>query len=757
MNVEPRADELFVTARQRVHVRTHRLFMWLLLVQWVSAIILALVLSPYTWAGRTRSVQIHVFAAVVLGGLINIAPFVLVRTRPHWAVTRHVIAVSQMLWSALFIHLTGGRIETHFHVFGSLAFLAFYRDVRILATAAVVTAIDHALRGVFWPESVYGVATPEALRFLEHVFWVAFIDLFLGLSCHQSLGEMRDVARRSAELEDTMDHLDQEKTLLSAQSDASVEGVLIIDAEQRVRSFNKRFAEIWGLDQEVHRAASDDALIARVIDRLDDPEAFLASVRHHYADIDSVGTEELRLKDGRVIERYTAPVRSPTGTHYGRGWYFRDITRTRVGDAVAALNLELEDRITARTHELASIVDELQRTRDQLVAADRLKSLGQLSAGVAHEINNPLAYVMSNLAYLDEELTSASPDELRTALRDATHGAERVRRIVSSLKAFSRTDEERQVIVDLHEVVLSACKLAENEIRHRGKLIVEAGATPPILGDATRLGQVFLNLLINAAHALNAPGREDHSVRIVLSTNDHGEAVAEVSDTGCGIDPSIRDRIFEPFFTTKPIGIGTGLGLSLCHGIVTAHGGTISVTSTVGSGSRFRIVLPAAPPIERDILPASVRFQQARRLRVLIVDDEPQVLAVCGRLLAKTHDIELAGSGAEAIARIHAGERFDAILCDLMMPQMTGMAVHAAIQSADREQSDKMAFVTGGVFTADAHEFIQGRRDRILEKPFTKRDVLALLEQISNINGTPSQRRAALASGEARTEPPSAM
>jgi two-component system, NtrC family, sensor histidine kinase HydH len=196
-----RAEELFQEHRRSVWMRTDRLMAALMMAQWAFAIGLALVLSPYTWAGRIKSPHVHVYAAVFLGAAISSLPVLLCFKRPGQLGTRMVVAVAQMLWSALLIHLSGGRIETHFHVFGSLAFLAFYRDIRVLVVATVVVAADHYVRGLLWPDSVYGIANPEWWRFLEHAFWVVFEDIVLVFGCIESAKEMRVVALRRAEAE----------------------------------------------------------------------------------------------------------------------------------------------------------------------------------------------------------------------------------------------------------------------------------------------------------------------------------------------------------------------------------------------------------------------------------------------------------------------------------------------------------------------------------------------------------------------------
>ena len=196
-----RADALFEEYQQDIYRRTDRLFAWLMGSQWIAGIVFALWVSPLAWSGTVSRVHLHVWAAVVLGGIVSLFPALLALLRPGQPSTRYTIAVAQMLMSALLIHLTGGRIETHFHVFGSLAFLAFYRDWRVLIPATVVVALDHMLRGIFWPQSVYGVVLASEWRWLEHAAWVIFEDVFLIVSCRRSCVEMRERAERTAALE----------------------------------------------------------------------------------------------------------------------------------------------------------------------------------------------------------------------------------------------------------------------------------------------------------------------------------------------------------------------------------------------------------------------------------------------------------------------------------------------------------------------------------------------------------------------------
>ena len=196
-----RADQRFQAHRHQIFAATDRLFMFVRGGQWVFAIGVALLFSPYAWEGKVRTVHNHVWAASLLGGALSSLPIALAVLRPGWVVTRHVVAAAQMLWSALLIHLSGGRIETHFHVFGSLGFLAAYRDWPVLVTATVVVALEHLVRGLLWPESVYGITNPEWWRFLEHAFWVVFAVSFLTVIVRRGVKDMKAMAEKGAELE----------------------------------------------------------------------------------------------------------------------------------------------------------------------------------------------------------------------------------------------------------------------------------------------------------------------------------------------------------------------------------------------------------------------------------------------------------------------------------------------------------------------------------------------------------------------------
>jgi PAS domain S-box-containing protein len=373
--------------------------------------------------------------------------------------------------------------------------------------------------------------------------------------------------------------------------------------------------------------------------------------------------------------------------------------------------------------------------QEQLMVSDRMASVGLLAAGVAHEINNPLSAVIANLDLLYETLVEGQPDpatldwgELREQLSDAREAADRVRRIVKDLKVLSRSEEAKTSRVDVRELLDSALRMAWNEIRHRAAVTRDYQPVPVVDANPSRLGQVFLNLVVNAAQSIR-PGRADiNEIVVATGTDAQGRAVIEVRDSGGGIPPEVLERIFTPFFTTKPAGVGTGLGLSICHRIVTQLGGEIMVESEVGRGSTFRVVLPAdvggvvdAP--EPEAPPA----KSTRRGRVLVVDDEEMVLNAVRRTLAAEHDVVTTSESPVALGWIEAGQRFDLILCDMMMPVMSGIDLYAAIERVAPEQLARLVFFTGGAFTDEARAFLDRVDNPALEKPFEPQQLRALV------------------------------
>jgi signal transduction histidine kinase len=383
----------------------------------------------------------------------------------------------------------------------------------------------------------------------------------------------------------------------------------------------------------------------------------------------------------------------------------------------------------------AAVRAERTQMQRQLVLSDRMASLGLLAAGVAHEINNPLAVLMGHLELVQRAVsqTCASPHHdcaaplVEESVRAARDAAVRVRQIVADLRLFSRADEEHRGPVDIVQVLESAVRMANNEIRHRARLVSELRPVPAVIANQFRLGQVFVNLLVNAAQAIPEGRSDRNEIRLKTWARD-GQVLIEVSDTGVGITPDLLPRVFEPFATTKRFEGGTGLGLSICHRIVAEHGGQITVESEPGHGTTFRVSLPAqaeAPAPSPPAPPGSPAG--SRRGRILFIDDEPMLCELVTQVLKGRHDVAAVTSAREALTRVGRGDRFDVILCDLMMPVMTGMELYEELGRVAPELRERVVFLTGGAFTGAARSFLSRVTNPRLEKPFEVDDLLSLV------------------------------
>jgi PAS domain S-box-containing protein len=495
--------------------------------------------------------------------------------------------------------------------------------------------------------------------------------------------------------------------------ETTTEGIVKTSGAAQIVFVNRRFAEMLGYDAR-------ELIGMSLFDLMSDSAKVIAEdafQRRRLGHKDALDTTFLH-KDGTSISVNIAgaPLFDGEGQYIGNLGVVRDVT-------------------------------EQKKMQSQLMVSDRMASVGTLAAGVAHEINNPLAAVIANLDYVSDSLArmvAGDPasraegggdawilEEIKSPLDDAREAAERVRFIVRDLKIFSRSpSEEPRRTVDVKAIMESSLRMAWNEIRHRARLVKSYGEVPGVKANEARLGQVFLNLVVNAAQAMPEGRAENNEIRVTTRcTGEH--AIIEVSDTGAGIPPENIDRIFDAFFTTKAVGVGTGLGLAICHRIVTDMGGELTVASEVGKGTLFRVSLPVASQTTEYAVVASVDAvsETVRRGRILVVDDEEIVVRSVKRILSKEHDVVAMVSAEKALALCVAGEKFDLILCDLMMPDMTGMDLYHELSRVAPEQADRMIFVTGGAFTEKARRFLSENPKEHLEKPFLSANLRAIVQR----------------------------
>ena len=385
-------------------------------------------------------------------------------------------------------------------------------------------------------------------------------------------------------------------------------------------------------------------------------------------------------------------------------------------------------------------VTERRRTEHALRVSERMASVGTLAAGVAHEINNPLTYVLLNLSYLRDQVAEAqhggpvNAERMGVAVERALEGAERVSAIVKDLRTLSRPDDRSIKPVDPCALLASALRMVGNDIRHKATLLEDVRPVPHVLGNEAQLSQVFLNLLVNALQSLEDAPARPAEIGVRTGTDEQGRVVVEVTDTGCGIPREHLHRIFDPFFTTKPVGLGTGIGLALCHSTVKSMNGEIVVESTVGAGSRFQVVLPSLPDDAVFTVSEPISTQTPRRAmrpqRVLVMDDDRAVAEALRQGLGQ-HDVTVVGSAEAGLAAVKSSS-FNLILCDVMMPVMTGIDFYERLARVDPTQLDRVVFITGGVLTDSARSFLDRHAVSCLEKPVSIEQLEAVVARFAD-------------------------
>ncbi len=482
------------------------------------------------------------------------------------------------------------------------------------------------------------------------------------------------------------------------------DAVVATDREARITFMNPVAEGLtgWGADDVIGRPVGDVLRLARE-DTREPVESCAFRVLREAAATRAADGTVLIGKDGaeRPIEEIAAPILDD-GELRGAVVVFRDAEPRRLHRQT-----ELEDRLT---------------------------SISTMAAGVASEINDPVAGIVSSVESVSAALKAHRRElkalffeesypslfkrigEMESVLGEAAEGAGRIAKVVSELRSFARPPARRHRSVDLRRVLSSAGEVVAPEIRARAGLAMEIGHVPPVSGDEPRLAQVFVNLLLNAAQAISPGNAAANEVRVTGKTAPDGRALVEVRDTGCGIPGELLGRIFDPFFTTNTVGGGTGLGLSICHGIVRSLGGEIRVESEVGHGSVFRVFLPPAQ-VEAA---ASFSSDSAPRRpgRILVIDAEPVAATAIRRTLEPEHQATCVASVREGWALIERGEVFDAVLCDLVLPEVTGMDFYDDLLRARPDVARRVIFMSSAPLSRRAEEFVASVSNRCLDRPF---------------------------------------
>jgi len=388
----------------------------------------------------------------------------------------------------------------------------------------------------------------------------------------------------------------------------------------------------------------------------------------------------------------------------------------------AAIGRELTEAARRREH---------RRVREQLAAAERLATVGTLTTGLLHELKNPLSILIPNLKFVADELKlltgpTRALEALGSALAEAIEASEHMRALAGDVRLLSPASDGRapQEPVALAEVLDAAARLGGFELRRRCQVIRDYAPVPRVRADRAALAQVFLNLILNAAHALPRRAPADNRIVLRVRSGELGEVIAEVEDNGAGMEPEVQARIFDPFFTTKG-DQGTGMGLAISRRIVDEHGGRIDVKSAPGRGTTMSVVLAAMrepPP----------RPAPARRARVLVIDDNQAIRTVMRNILAEWHDVETATSVADAMRRLNTGIAVDVIICDVTMPGLSGLDLQAYLEVRHPELAERTCFVSGLVGTPREAELLaRVPRDRLVGKPFTPEELLAAIAALA--------------------------
>lgn len=523
--------------------------------------------------------------------------------------------------------------------------------------------------------------------------------------------ELREVDERlavsSVRERESRERVERERRQLGALLAALHDGVVITDSVGRVVMLNDAGRRILGIRPDVD------------VDR-----ACLAALDYRRLDLTPLPAHEQPV--ARAIE--------------GAAFVDTELLLVRAGGEVRRVMTSCTNTVDSGEVALALTVlrdvTDRRQVEVRLSQTERLASISTLAAGVAHEINNPLAYVMTNVALVLEEvralrLLAPSPtlDEVEAMLLDAVLGTERIGRIVRGLATFARADDDPHTVVDVRLVLDLSIDMAVSEIGHRARLVKDYGEVPLVDVDEARLGQVFLDLLVNAAHALAEGDAERNEIRVVTWTDSAGKAVIEVRDSGPGILDEVLPRVFDPFFTTKAVGTGTGLGLAICRNSVLAMHGEIDVESQRGSGTVFRVVLPPANrPPEGSVPVTPFPDEVVQKGCVLVVDDEPAIGVALSRVL-RGHDVTAVSSANEALALIASGRSFDVILSDLLMPDRSGMELYDALAECSPRHAKRVVFISGGAFTPGATAFLERVPNERIAKPFDAGAVRALVQR----------------------------
>ncbi len=618
-------DEVLGWSVQSLHARTDRLFAWLMGVQWLAAGAMAWSAPGAAWAGAVVDRWTSAALGMLLGAVLALPCVWLARRSPGARATRFTIAVAQLLFSSLFVHLLGGRTEAHFHTFASLAMLSFYNEWAVLIPAAAIAVTDRGIRAGVLPQSALWLESLSALRAFEHAVWVLLETGFLMYACVEGQSRMRIMAWAQVQLSESSSRAERiveertrelEAAKHSVQSERTLLSKIVNNIPFRIY-WKDREGKYLGCNEDFARAAS-----------LGSPGEIVGKTAAELP-LSGVESDRSRHADAAVIASGDAILKAEESWSSGEG-ETRQFVASRVplrneSDEVIGV-LGIYDDVTAR-----------KQLESQLAQAQKLESIGQLAAGIAHEINTPIQYLGDNIRFLEEQLNclikvadaysdQLTPEgeerpwfdraqqvlrlledidyefvreEIPKSIEQSLEGLERVATIVRAMKSFSHPGSAEKQYCDLNHAIESTVTVCRHRWKYAAEMRLELqSGLPHVPCLIAEFNQVILNLVVNAADAIAEKFGEGRRGWIRVSTAQIGSGVEiRIQDNGGGIPDAIKSRIFDPFFTTKGVGKGTGQGLAISRDIiVNKHGGTLDCESVPGVGTTFIVCLPIQEP-----------------------------------------------------------------------------------------------------------------------------------------------------------------